>query len=885
MPPVFLCEGGSPPQNPIVLPFGIRYIGLPTYTDEGKAVATTRTNTSESYGRFRAALTPKVLRELYREHTDSEIASLYEVSNAIVSRYRKEWGIRTVTPRERRDRERKQRGLPTIDDLSPATLAALYVNMGDAQIAAMHGVSKPVIIRLRREWGIKTLTRTDRATSNATLSEEQQEVILGVMLGDGHLTTKGVFQVTHSHSQVAYLVHLAQVLTPLSKPISFGEKIMDSGTVAYEYTLRTAPHLWLLAMRRMFYPEGHRVFPDPVLEVLSPRSLAYWYFDDGHLDSNLPSIALGDVTMDEADHVCRLIRNRFALDTYVRPQSTETCKLLGIRAKTTDIFFSLIVPYLLPEMHHKVPVKFRPSDVKPSRPRLTRETRPFPADLVSRSKSWPQLTEEGQERLLDDLVGFWSESGFPMPSPRVEDLDVLLQLEFNQVVRDGVLRRVNVGQSICSSMMPHMWDTKSEKAKLSPLGVFQDTHALRGTLRMLLRLNSVPNAPRLRSGVRLYQYGGAYNFRPAAAKVLVDRFCPTGGVVFDPCSGWGGRMLGALMSRARVQYIACEPQPETHTCLENLCSWVSEYMSGAEKRVEIHRVPAEDFPFPNDVDMVITSPPYWKKMTYGPQPDLAGNRYGSYQSWLSGFWGPVIEKAVRSLRVGGWLVLNVDDVIIRGELCPLVEDTKRVVRELGLGDPVEVYRYDMGKPGNRDNHEPVMCWSKGEALPMDRSGPSLTTTKCSGCGRVVPAQVEICQRCRERASRLKVCEECGKEFEARRRTAQFCPGGACGARNRRKRAHLPAKTTRTFTCRGCGEKWGTAAHGNFRWCPNCREGRDTEARMKTCAYRACGRRFLDTSPRGSMSYCHPEHRRREKQFRSGKVVRVDQFRKPDPVLG
>jgi len=131
----------------------------------------------------------------------------------------------------------------------------------------------------------------------------------------------------------------------------------------------------------------------------------------------------------------------------------------------------------------------------------------------------------------------------------------------------------------------------------------------------------------------------------------------------------------------------------------------------------------------------------------------------------------------------------------------------------------------------------------------------------------------------------RVCEECGGPLESQRSTAQFCTD-TCGARNRRrrKREETPIKETRTFICKSCGETWKTAAKGRFKWCPACREARDLEGRTKVCGYRECGREFVDTTPRKVMSYCHPEHRRREKQFRSGKVQDASQFLKPDPVL-
>lgn len=845
-----------------------------------------KTNNPENYGAFRRDINPTLLRELYEKHTDREIGKIYGVSDVIVSRYREEYGISTVTPRERDDKGRRSQGLRVIADLTPIELTSLYARMGDATIGKMFGVSKPVILRLREQWGVGTLTKTDRATETCALSTEQQDIIVGSLLGDGHITRRGTFRVTHTHMQMGYLLHLHQRLAPLSQPIWFDEKEQDNGVIAYTFGFATMQHSWLQQLRKVFYPEsmGRKVFPTEMLQNLSPRSLAYWYWDDGHLDETLPSFALGDITQEEAEAVAEHLHIRFALDAYVKPSSRGTsCLIVGIRARTTDVFFALVSPYLLPDMHHKVPAECRPALQKPFRPRNTVGDVALPKDLLLRAKGWTSLDAAGKGELVRCLSSFWSEKGFPYPTPRAEEIDILARLTFEQVVVGDRLKRVGVGQSTCQSMVPHIWDTRSHESDQSPIDIFKDAAQLRHVIRVVFEMGGIPNAPQIRSGVRLLRYTGAYNFRPAAAKVLVDRFCPPGGLVFDPCAGWGGRMLGTLLSHARPRYMACEPQPETREGLGRLQAWVEDYVPDMRGKVDVSSSPAEDFDFPTGVDVVLTSPPYWKKIVYGAQPNLAGNRYLTYDSWLSGFWEVVIRKAAVALRPGGWLILNVDDVEVEGVQYPLVEDTKRLVAALGFGPPSLVLRYDMGKPGNRENYEPVMCWAKGVGVQRAEAGLSMETQKCESCGRVVPLRTSRCGACRtEDAKHDRVCAECGETFKAVRSDALFCTE-ACYARYKRRKSRElhPAKTTRVFTCTDCGKPWETALLGQFKRCPLCVEKAEVSGRTKACAYRTCGQSFTDTSTQNSMSYCCEDHRRREKMYRSGKAKDESFFRAPD----
>jgi len=124
-----------------------------------------------------------------------------------------------------------------------------------------------------------------------------------------------------------------------------------------------------------------------------------------------------------------------------------------------------------------------------------------------------------------------------------------------------------------------------------------------------------------------------------------------------------------------------------------------------------------------------------------------------------------------------------------------------------------------------------------------------------------PLFCSICREPIEGTRRRNYCDLCRKKRDAER---------ARGKRAAARKSSLP-KTTRTFTCKQCGEKWETSAKGRFSHCLSCKEKRDQAKRTKTCQYRHCDEEFLDTSKQNSMKFCRVEHRRREKLFRSGKA--------------
>ena len=826
-------------------------------------------------------LTKEKLAALYAEHTDAEIAATYGVTDVAISYFRRKWGIQTKTLRQRTD---EQRGGPRLEDVTPARLADLYATMGDRDIARMHGVTKPVIAKLRHRWAISSVSKSERATSHQAMTEEQKDACIGVLLGDGHLLDRGVMKVTHYQEQLGYLMHLHGILAPHSLPLRYEEKEIDTGRLTFAFGFQTVQHEWLQAMRAVFYPKGERTFPKSILQDLSPRALAFWYFDDGHLGDGLPSFALGSITEDAVSDVVRMVGERFSIQTYVRPSNPE-CRSMGIRASSCDVFFKLILPFASADMLYKFPAKYWPNGIPPRIPLKTTEVL-VPRGLIAEAHRWESLCEDERESLVEAFVQFWVQAGFPYHTPRPEELTVLLNLDASHVIQGDVIKARQVGQGICQGILRHIWDARSYGSQ-SPVELFSDPRTLRELIRFVLKMGEVPNANRLRGALRFWKKSGVYNFRPSAAKALVDRYCISGGTVLDPCAGYGGRLLGTILSRSHPRYIGFEPAIDTREGLNRLHKWICSYLPVFGDKVDIRATPAEDAEYPKDVDMVLTSPPYWKRETYANEATQSGARFETYDAWLHGFWRKVLEKSLNALHPGGWLVVNVDDFNLGGRDYPLIEDTRRIVADLGWGRG-SLLTYAL--PGGTEDtpaHEAVLCWPKGVTdKPLSNNSttiPSLPT--CKGCGKVFSsAQLVngLCDVCRAPIGQLVKCKGCPVEFRTTRSDRLF-HDDVCYARYKRRieREKNPSTGIRTFTCTRCLAQWQTKDAGSFKLCAACKQDEDIANRIKKCAYRHCGQTFTDISPKNGMKFCCPEHGRREKLLRSGLVTDESHFRDPN----
>lgn len=190
-------------------------------------------------------------------------------------------------------------------------------------------------------------------------------------------------------------------------------------------------------------------------------------------------------------------------------------------------------------------------------------------------------------------------------------------------------------------------------------------------------------------------------FRPAIAKFIYTRYCPAGGLVWDPCSGFGGRLLGA--HAAGVRYTGTDVDAETVEGNRKLAAVIG-------SAAEIERCPAEEFS-PPAVDFVFTSPPYFDRERYSAEEGQSWRRYSTVDAWVAGFLRPVVERAWCALRSGGHLALNVADLKRNGVAVPLVALTTAVAVSVGFAH-VETLFMPLAAIKKKNPTEPVLVFRK-----------------------------------------------------------------------------------------------------------------------------------------------------------------------------
>jgi recombination protein RecA len=223
-----------------------------------------------------------------------------------------------------------------------------------------------------------------------------KEVLLGTLLGDGHLGLKSYrkarLQLVHSGKFINYFLWKVNRLSPLVGSFR-----------GYFYKASRTPGLKLIGVSRsseylkylwddFYIIKGEsiplrrirvrKILRPNVLNRLTPLSIAVWYMDDGGLRRRRRSlgrvkrggvrISLRGYSSNEVSLVIKFFRLRYGI--FFKPiewKKTGTYSILA-NSESTSKFLKLVSPYIrgISDMEYKIDIsKKRPSDYRVEIPR------------------------------------------------------------------------------------------------------------------------------------------------------------------------------------------------------------------------------------------------------------------------------------------------------------------------------------------------------------------------------------------------------------------------------------------------------------------------------------------------------------------------------------
>jgi hypothetical protein len=243
--------------------------------------------------------------------------------------------------------------------------------------------------------------------------------------------------------------------------------------------------------------------------------------------------------------------------------------------------------------------------------------------------------------------------------------------------------------------------------ELFPAAV-KDRRLVRG-IRFVLG-NEISFAKLISSNLPVSGYRIPADFPIGLAKNLIDDYCPRGGKVLDPCHGWGGRLVGFMLSRA-ASYVGIDPAPHSG-CLREMFDDLERYLF-EEKTCRLINKPFEDVVLTDaSYDFALTSPPYYNTEKYNGE-ESSWRRYKTLEAWIDGFYRPLIFGVADALKPGAYFALQVTPKFKMASIA------KEIGEEIGLiyqrEYDTKMRRYNSvtaDKAGSTDQFEIVAIFRK-----------------------------------------------------------------------------------------------------------------------------------------------------------------------------
>ncbi len=195
---------------------------------------------------------------------------------------------------------------------------------------------------------------------NQSLTPLQREVLIGLLLGDGHLETQNGgktyrLKVEHSIDQKDYTIWLFQLFLPLCEQIVLYEK-EKNGKKYVGFRTRSIGIFRFYAQQ--FYTVKKKVMPGMIKKLLSETAIAVWFLDDGSKKSARHKTyiihSLG-FSKKELLMIQKVFQERFSIEVSLHLQKQKHYRLY-VQSKSATRFREIIEPYVLKfqSMKHKL---------------------------------------------------------------------------------------------------------------------------------------------------------------------------------------------------------------------------------------------------------------------------------------------------------------------------------------------------------------------------------------------------------------------------------------------------------------------------------------------------------------------------------------------------
>ncbi|MBI2410690.1 MAG: hypothetical protein HYV32_02245 [Candidatus Kerfeldbacteria bacterium] len=209
------------------------------------------------------------------------------------------------------------------------------------------------------------------------LSQQQQDILIGLLLGDGSLEYNGYIgtrlQIKQTAAKKEYVFWLYEQFSHLVKTPPQHRQDNNQWYFGTRYIEE------FTTIKKLFYQGGRKIIPSTITKLFqSPLTLAIWYMDDGTLDFREKyhysfSMSTDAFSIKEVKTLQTVLWNTFSIESSIQSPSSRGKKYikLYIGKRGRDQFLQTIQPYILSCFAYKLPLfkHLDPSETEPVRVR------------------------------------------------------------------------------------------------------------------------------------------------------------------------------------------------------------------------------------------------------------------------------------------------------------------------------------------------------------------------------------------------------------------------------------------------------------------------------------------------------------------------------------
>ena len=198
-----------------------------------------------------------------------------------------------------------------------------------------------------------TPREVQRQTSE--LTQFQQAVLVGTLLGDGSIAKHGHHHrlfIKHKAAHEALAAWKREVFDDFTTmPLHhFDQRLNDRLYPCVQFVTRT--NAIFTDWRQRFYRDGRKIVPADIAELLEPAAVAAWFMDDGTADRAGVSFQTHSFRVDEVEDLSTALQRRYGLKTSLN--RNKGAHVVYVHGSSVPRLAALIAPTMLPELAYKL---------------------------------------------------------------------------------------------------------------------------------------------------------------------------------------------------------------------------------------------------------------------------------------------------------------------------------------------------------------------------------------------------------------------------------------------------------------------------------------------------------------------------------------------------